>query len=272
MRRALWLLYGLAGAAGATDSPLEAADYQLVQEVKLAGIAADASGLTYNPDRDRLLVIVDHDTALFEYTRSGQFQRKIELDGFEDTEDIAYLGDDEYVVIEERTGMLLKILVSELTQRVHRDSAFELKHLGGSAHNDGMEGLAYGSDTGNLYLAHERLPRAVSVLNLHKPFPRVTELWTLSWYAVTPLDYSGIAYRAGTGLLWLLSDNSSSITEYTASGNEVGRLKLRKHNGKRLRGPEGIAVAPDGMLYVVSEPNRLYIFAPNHARFVRESR
>ncbi len=272
MIRALALFTLAVGATQAADSLLDAAEYELVQEIALEGIDADASGVTYNPDSDSLFVVVDDDTALFEYQRSGEFRRKIELVGFDDTEDLAYLGRDEFALIEERTGALLKILVSDVTQRVDYDNAVLLKHLGSSEHNDGIEGLAYAPDTGNLYLAHERFRRAVSVVNLKKDFGRVTELWKLSWYAINPLDYSGITYRADSGLLWLLSDDSSSVTEYTVTGQEVGRLKLRDQNGDRLRNPEGVTADPAGRMYVVAEPNRLYIFAPRKPRFVRETK
>ncbi len=261
-----------AGAAGAADSPLEAAQYELVGEVELSGIS-DASGVTYNPERDSLFVIVDDDTALFEYSREGVLLRKIELTGFDDTEDIAYLGDDEYVVIEERTGLLLKILAGELTARIDRASAVELKRLGSSEHNDGVEGLAYAADSGNLYLAHEMFPRAVSVLNLTKDsFARVTPLWKLPWYSLGPRDYSGIAYRPDSGFLWLLSDVSGSLTEYTATGNQVGEIRLRDAEGESIRDAEGIALDRNGRLYIVAEPNRLYLFKPRKPRFVRETK
>ncbi|MGH8529656.1 MAG: SdiA-regulated domain-containing protein [Nevskiales bacterium] len=270
MTWALALLGFVLGTAQAADSPLEAAEYELVQELVLEGISKDASGVTYNPDRDSLYVVANGETALYEYQRSGEFKRKIEIVGFNDTEDLAYLGRDEFALIEERTGALLKILVSDVTARVDRDSAVLLKHLGSSEHNDGVEGLAYAPDTGNLYLAHERRPRTVSVVNLAKPFARVTELWTLAWYTISPLDYSAVAYRPESGLLWLLSDASSSVTEYTVTGQQVGRIKLRDQNGDRLHDPEGMTVDRAGRMYVVAEPNRLYIFAPRKPRFVRE--
>ena len=260
------------GAAGAVDSLLEAADYRLIGEVELSGIS-DASGITYNPDRDSLFVVVDDETALFEYGREGVLRRRIELHGFDDTEDVAYLGRDEYAVIEERTGVLLKILIGENTRRVDRLSAVELKHLGSSEHNDGVEGLAYAADSGNLYIAHELHPRAVSVLNLTRDsFARVTPLWELPWYSFGPRDYSGIAYRQEVGLLWVLSDVSATLTEYTATGQQVGEIRLRDQNGRRIRDAEGIALDKNGRLYIVAEPNKLYIYKPKRPRFVRETR
>lgn len=259
----------IAAVARAADSPLEAARFELVGEIELDGIGG-ASGLSYNAVRDSLFVIDDDDTALYEYSRDGVLRRRIALDGFEDTEDVAWLGQDEYALIEERTGLLLQIRIGDTTRQVARSEAIELKRLGSSEHNDGVEGLAYAADRGNLYFVHELHPRAVSVLNLAKTsFARVTPLWTLPWYSLGPRDYSGIAYRPESGLLWPLSDVSASLTEYTPTGNEVGSMRLRDTQGERIRNAEGIALDREGRMYIVAEPNRLYLFKP---KFVREAR
>lgn len=266
---ALLLSLGASQAGAEVDSLLEAAEYKLIGEVRLDGIN-DASGVTYNSARDSLFVIVDDETALYEYSREGVLRRKVELFGFDDTEDVAWLGGEDYAVIEERTGLLLKIQIGETTGRVNRAEALELKRLGSSEHNDGVEGLAYAPDSGNLYLAHELNPRSVSVLNLTKDsFARVTPLWELAWYAIWPLDYSGLVYHPASGLLWVLSDASASLTEYTATGNAAGSIRLRDVNDDRIHNAEGIALDHRGWLYIVAEPNWLYIFKPKRPRFVQ---
>lgn len=78
-------------------------------------------------------------------------------------------------------------------------------------------------------------------------------------------DLPSIESDKQTGHLLLLSNESKMIKKYNASGNLVSMMFLWKYfHGLKQAIPqaEGIALAPDRTLYIVSEPNLFLSFTP----------
>ena len=76
-------------------------------------------------------------------------------------------------------------------------------------------------------------------------------------------DLSSITLHEETGNLFLLSDESALVAEYNEQGRLLSMLPMWPGlHGLRGRVPraEGIAIGPDGSLYIVSEPNLFYRF------------
>lgn len=76
-------------------------------------------------------------------------------------------------------------------------------------------------------------------------------------------DLASVTTHAPTGNLLLLSEESAMVVEYDPRGMPVSLLPLwRGLHGlaRKIPQPEGLALAPDGSLFIVSEPNLFYRF------------
>ena len=76
-------------------------------------------------------------------------------------------------------------------------------------------------------------------------------------------DLSSLTLHEPTSHLLLLSDESALVVEYAADGRPISLMPLwRGFHGlqRKVPQPEGLAVGPDGAIYVVSEPNLFYRF------------
>jgi len=76
-------------------------------------------------------------------------------------------------------------------------------------------------------------------------------------------DLSSLQYDEQTGHLLALSDESRLVIELDGDGQPLSSLSLRAgRHGLEHDVPqaEGIAMGPDGTLYLVSEPNLFYLF------------
>ncbi|MBW2450984.1 MAG: SdiA-regulated domain-containing protein [Deltaproteobacteria bacterium] len=76
-------------------------------------------------------------------------------------------------------------------------------------------------------------------------------------------DFSEIHHDPNSDHIFLLRNESRRIIELSRNWMVVDKLELRKgKSGLKDDIPqaEGLALAPDGTLYVCSDPNLLYIF------------
>ncbi len=247
------------------------ADYALDgQRQILEGMDRNASGITYHPGRDSLFVIRNTPATLFEYRRDGQLLRQIALQGFTDTEGIAYIDHDRFAIVEESIATLTLITIGPSSEQVRKQDgrSLSLALQPGGMGNTGLEGVAVDVKQDLIYLVKEKSPRAVyavrgmlrsgSSLQLSSP-------WDLQREASGMDDVSEVAIAPGSGNLLMLSDESSLIAEFLPSGTRVASTPLRNPGGIWPRGlpqAEGMAFDPQGTLYVVSEPNLLYRFPP----------
>ena len=65
-------------------------------------VTSEASAVTYNWDTDTLFAVGDEGTAIVEISKTGELISTMSLQGFRDTEGLTYIGDNQFVVIEER--------------------------------------------------------------------------------------------------------------------------------------------------------------------------
>lgn len=243
-------------------------DYRLSRPpIALGPGVVNASGLTFNAERDSLFLIQNSPARVLEISRDGAVLRAIDLRGFEDTEDIAHLGGTRYAVIEERRRSVALIDITATTTAVDHAAVPTYLVEPEETGNKGLEGLTFNPLKGEYYVAREKRPRKIYRFHLSDTPGRVAtnNPWNAQWRANGLSDLSAIHINADTGRLLLLSDESKAVVEVDSQGEELARLDI--HGGKSglsvdIPQPEGITMDRRKTLYICSEPNLLYIFTP----------
>ncbi|WP_217477521.1 SdiA-regulated domain-containing protein [Stutzerimonas stutzeri] len=245
-------------------------DYRaVIQARQVEGIDDDLSALTFDPDRRSLIAITNGDPQLLELSLEGELLRSIPLVGFGDPEAIEYISRGVYVISDERLQRLLRVDISEHTERIDAAASQQLSLGLGQNGNKGFEGLAYDVAGQRLFVAKERDPVRIYEV---EGFPYADDGQPLAVHVSDDLerdadlfvrDLSSLQYHAQTGHLLALSDESRLIVELDTHGKPISTLSLRggRHGLERdVPQAEGVAMGPDGTLYLVSEPNLFYVF------------
>ena len=235
--------------------------------IRISNTTRQASGLAYNPDNHQLYLIMNSPTQINVLTEEGQIIRNIELRGFDDTEGITYLGNDQFAVISEGKGHISWFKIYPETSIITKDLNKTITLFDHPQGNTGLEGVTYSKDTGQLFVVKERNPKKIYAVNWpisDIKSPIIKNPWdaeAMPWWFVR--SFSGITYHPETEHLFVLSRRSRRIIEYTLAGKEVGSFSLKKGAAtdyKRIKKAEGIVLSPNGTLYVCGEPSKLYIF------------
>ncbi len=238
--------------------------------ITLPEIKDDLSGIAWNMDTGTLLLVSNGDPIVYEYTTDFRFLRTIEFPDFHDMEDLVYIQGGWLAVIEERRRMLHVAKIDADTRRLPRSAMrASLRIEEAPENNVGLEGLAY--TPGRFYITKEKQPRRIYTVETQGAPDRlgaVAEPWDAETHHFELDDLAGIFWHAGTGHLLLLSEESKAIVEVTPDGREIARMALRAGVSGLTSTPpqpEGITMDDAGRLYIVSEPNLVYVFARSEA-------
>jgi uncharacterized protein YjiK len=226
-------------------------------------VRRDASALTLNTDSGHLWVVTDDKVRLVEFTSQGQFVREVELIGFEDTEGLCYVGDNRFLVAEEKKMRITLIDLPPDATRV-KDDGRRIQLDAKSKKNKGLEGISYDRETDTLFAVREDKPPAVfRIQPLLTEGRSTTGRWSLDLDGLD--DLSDTYFDPLTHWLWLLSHESQIAAAFDSQGVRVTELRLKKghHNlPEDLEQAEGIVRDRQGTLFICSEPNRIYRFQP----------
>ncbi len=243
-------------------------NYRLTRApIELGGDIGNASGLTYNRQTGTIFLILNGPTRVLELSRAGERLRTIELEGFDDTEDIVHLDGSRFAVIEERRRTLAIIDIAADTATVSYDPTRRYLVEPEETGNKGLEGLGFDPRAQEFYATREKRPRQIYRFALPADAPEVVSdsPWNAQRRANGLRDLSAVHLDTTTDRMLLLSDESKALIEVDKEGREKSRLRLEKGQGGLLRDipqAEGVTLTDDRTLYICSEPNLLYIYAP----------
>lgn len=237
----------------------------------IEGIEDDLSGITYDYDHDRLLVITNAGIVqIVALDRSGNVLERYPLEGFEDTEGLAYMGNGRVVVCEETDQRLTFIQLPEKSTTIQkRAEPFITVGVNLSTNNKGFEGVTYDPLGDRLFVVKERDPRQLHELDgVSKSLNgnlSINLIDRTDWVAhsVFARDLADAYYDPGTSHLVLLSEESKLLIELDSEGRYVSYKSLRggvKDFFSSKAEPEGVVMDAQGHLYVVAEPNLFYSF------------
>lgn len=243
-----------------------------IEAVKIEGIDDDLSALSYNPERNTLFGILNGVPLLVELSLEGELLRQVYIEGVNDMEGLTHVSGDRYVVAEERSQRLLLLEIPETAERVDASDAPSLRLGFDDVRNKGLEGLTWDHVARRLLVVKERDPMRVLAVegfadaDLEQPMNPIISDYQQSEALELPMrDLSSLVLDEQTGHLLLLSDESRMVLEYGVDGRAISVLGLwRGMAGLSASVPqaEGMTLDSQRRLYVVSEPNLFYRFAP----------
>lgn len=260
-------------AAQWKDSSVWLPDYKIEVDARpVAGIEDDLSGISYDPDRKRLLAVTNAPPIrVLEMDREGTVTAQYPLVGFEDVEAITYMGDGLVAVTDEVLQQLVLFHLPEQNGQAvdKRDTQMLALPLNSSANNKGFEGVTYDAANDRLYVAKERDPRKLyrvtgvkASLN-GKMQISVEDLSDWVERGVFGKDISDLHFDERTGHLLVLSDESKLVIELGPKGEVISFRTLLggiSDLKKTAPQPEGLTLDDEGTMYIVSEPNLFYRF------------
>ena len=250
---------------GPAEEPSRLDQYTLAKgPVVIGGVSQNASGLTYHAERDSLFVVLDAPQRIVELGLDGSLKRKINLNKFDDTEGITWLGKNRFAVAEEARGNIVIVELEPKDGGVSWKKAEKLRTDIKVNLTNGLEGIAYDPLTKHFFVAREKRSPAVFKIIPPKPAgntPPTSILMSLAGRGLR--DISGLHYDAKQERLLILSHESACIVEANKYGIETSRLLLRGGKSglsRTIFKAEGVALDKHDTLYVISEPNLLYVF------------
>ncbi|GAB6390208.1 SdiA-regulated domain-containing protein [Stutzerimonas marianensis] len=240
-------------------------DYELVLEARLPGLEEDeTSGLTWNPATGTLFTVTGQNPQLVEFTPGGVVLRRVKLTGFSDPEAVEALDDGRLGIVDERRRLVAVFQLPpgveslDLNDLATYDLGFE------DAGNKGFEGLAWNPLTQRMLLAKERDPQGLFEL----PFPgedgAAGVLEALPRQPLLVRDISSVTIDSRTGHTLMLSDESRLLVELDLMGRPRSFISLFGGLNGLVDGidqAEGVAMDERGDIYVIAEPNLLYVFS-----------
>ena len=255
----------LSQALGLAEESLHLEQYTLAQgPVVIEGVSQNASGLTYHAGRDSLFVVLDSPQRVVELNLDGSLKRKINLNKFDDTEGIVWLGENRFAVAEEARGNIVLVEFEPKDGGVSWKKATKLNTEIQVNATNGLEGIAYDPLAKRYFVAREKRSPAVFKIIPPKPESDAAPTAILMSLAGRGLrDISGLHYDAKRKRLLILSHESACVVETNQYGIESSRLLLRGGKSglnRTIFKAEGVTLDKRGRLYVISEPNLLYVF------------
>ncbi len=254
---------------------LELKNYQVeIDGLPIIGLE-NASGLTFNTERNTLFTVLNKESQIIEVDVNGKVLRKINVTGVDDMEGITHLSDNRYVIADERDNRLLEVTIDDDATQLNATHSKKLRLGINPSGNKNFEGVSWDDNNNRLLVAKERDPKYIlsvtGFFNAPEGLPLDIQIKQVEAFDAairwSLRDLSSVTYHSETGHLLLLSDESRLIKEYDEAGKAIGALALwRGFHGLKHHVPqaEGIAVGPDGRIYIMSEPNLLYVFKPKN--------
>ena len=222
-------------------------------------IEDNLSGVTYSPKTDTLFAITNAPRFVYELSKKGEILRTIELLGFNDTEDITYIEDDLFAIVDEENKTFYVVRIKENQTSINIfESIKQVKLDYNYFENFGLEGITYNKSKDEFYLVNERLPKKViSVEGLMSgktlKIKTLDNLIKNNYYLS---DLSAIHFDNIKKELFLLSDESKILAMVNQEGDFISffDIKADPYLSKMIH-PEGVTTDNDGNIYIVGEPN-----------------
>ncbi|WP_123378027.1 SdiA-regulated domain-containing protein [Aliarcobacter butzleri] len=225
-------------------------------------IGKNLSGITYNENTDTLFAITNSPRDIYELDKNGNVLRKISLKGFKDTEDITYIKNNKFAILDEELNGLFIVDINDDTKFISIDDSikkfiFDIKRF----ENFGLEGISYDKTEDKFYMVNERNPKKIVSVkgiigNNQLEVNIKDELLENNFYLA---DLSAIYFDDIDRRLYVLSDESALLGQIDDKKDFRKYLDLMDNEiSSKMKNSEGITRDKEGNIYIVSEPNLFF--------------
>lgn len=263
-------------------------------------LCQEVSGVTYNWDTDTLFVVGDGSRSITQISKTGELIDTMTLalrtgapqgTDFYDLEGITYIGNNEFVISEERDRQLVKISYTAGVEKARADA--QTVKIGTFVDNTGTEGLSFDPLTSGFIVMKELGPigifqttvdfdlgtasngsaATVNSTNLFDPallgMTDVADVFALS-------NLPSMSGESQEGNLLVIGQENARVVNVDRAGNIHSTLQIVADPGSTITAPnqqhEGITMDRAGNIYVVNENGggdinfpELWVYAPSTA-------
>jgi len=199
----------------------------------------EPSGLALHADGRALWTVSDRTNQVYKLTLTGETLDTLSYEG-DDLEGIAY--DPVHhtlLVVEEKAREVVQL---DTTGRELRRAAVAVEE---NKSNKGLEGITINPADRHVFVLNEKSPKLLLELD--------NSLVLVGQYKLAfAKDYSAIAFDAESQGLWIVSDNSRSLTFCDLTGQALHSFILE------IDKPEGVALDNENnLLYIISDSEQM---------------
>lgn len=270
IRQAAALLLG--GVGGTAPAPETNPGYSAVlQRQAIEGIGSP-QGLSYSADRRSLFTVLENEQAIAELDLCGRLLRRIPVRADHPLEEVTALSGGSILLSFANTNRISLLQLPQGPARLDTTEGLELDVRQGDNPVEAEE-IAWDPTRQQLYLASKdyppRLYRTTFKLNDWRRRPRGSHpLEVQEWLSANQVlafmpDITALAYAEARRELLLLSDETRDIVAVSEARQLRPYLKLEAGSAgleERVRSPEGMAIARDASLYLISDPAGVYLY------------
>ncbi|MCU0529738.1 MAG: SdiA-regulated domain-containing protein [Cyanobium sp. Prado107] len=243
----------------------------VLQRQRIEG-AADPQGLSYNPSTRTLLTVLGHEQAIAELDRCGVILRRITVPSTDSLEEATAISDQHVLLSFADTSTIALVSLEAGQSSIDPASGVQIELIEGGTAID-VEEIAWDGDGKRLFLASKEYPPQIysasfDLQAVQASKGRTHRLKAHTWLRpdrILPFmpDISSLAYSPARGELLLLSDETRDIVAVTGDRSVKPFLRLQRGAAglsEPIRSPEGMAIASDASIYLISDPDAVYLY------------
>lgn len=226
---------------------------------EISEIKENLSGITYNENTDTLFAITNSPRDIYELTEEGNFLRKIKLHGFADTEDIVYIKDNMFAILDEELSAFFIVNIFPDTMFLSPENSIKKFSLDvRNFENFGLEGITYDRLEDKFYVVNERNPKKLfSIKGLFgttsNEIKVKDEILENNDYLS---DFSAVHFDDKERKLYILSEESLLLGRLNHKNDFDKYFDLKSNKiSSKMTNSEGITTDMEGNIYIVGEPN-----------------
>jgi len=268
---ALAAAFAAAPACAATS--LDLGSYSVSSNVKLdalGGMGLEASAVAYAKDRGTLFFVGDEGTGIVEISLTGQTLGSMAFNwagtgsSNNDAEGLTYLGNGQFVVVDERPQMAYRFsFAAGTTLALNSQPKVAITGNSTSVGNVGTEGISYDPRDGRFWSVKQDNPAELRVATLNFAVGGGSATSTTLFSGASSLfglnSLSDIAVLGGVDRLvgttaadnlLILSLDSTKLIEVDRNGNTLSSFNLGSVTSQAI---EGVTIDEKGTIYLVAE-------------------